>query len=634
MKKFKLFSEGTDEVLIPKPIQEMFNKATDIIRTAIENDPNEKTKVGVELDDELQTKMTPSQVEFSSKMRYFSEVIDSNEDFKSYAHYVMKMAHGDEYDQELTEKMANDLIEKYGTDFGAMKGAMTSGFGKNFSGKFNLKKYLTEALPDSTYKKLLKHKDFLGLVKVYNNLSKTNSGGDIYKLATSFNPSKTDSELYKALKKEKIDPTHKNGDELISIYHMLKIGGKLEEYESQKNFSNEESPSSISDIDKKISELESKLADEKDPESRAKIEEEIEEYNGYLKNFSTNTIKNFYDLDHEIDDTDYSDEVYNYLDSVGYNSDYDGRGDWLKRFFEGEGKSESEQSTILGKLISIANKYKTKNFSSDDIFKKLEKKKKDLADWDEYKERELAEKRWKSYGKGSPSESAISESMKSKKDSITKAIDKLTKELEKSKNFSEETKSGILKQLKDEGISFTVVNEAPTTLHLELKSSTPYEVSQLLPNLDVKYTDESKNAVSIDWSSTLTKKFSSSELDKDLSNLISKYNRSNDKDDNIIGDILSKVRYGIKNTGSLDSLLKEVRKISNRVEDKEFSINPHNRLVTLLEKFHNGDRKEASDEYIKFVKELKEAGMYKDSLKDMVDGFGNSILTKNFRGGR
>jgi hypothetical protein len=45
----------------------------------------------------------------------------------------MKNAHGDKYDEAATDKVTDDLLEKYKDDYGAMIGAATSGFGKQFS---------------------------------------------------------------------------------------------------------------------------------------------------------------------------------------------------------------------------------------------------------------------------------------------------------------------------------------------------------------------------------------------------------------------------------------------------------------------------------------------------------------------
>lgn len=52
--------------------------------------------------------------------------LTSFKEFKSWIHNFMKEAHGDNYSEEVTEKVANDLNEKYHGDFGAMVGAAKS----------------------------------------------------------------------------------------------------------------------------------------------------------------------------------------------------------------------------------------------------------------------------------------------------------------------------------------------------------------------------------------------------------------------------------------------------------------------------------------------------------------------------
>ena len=55
--------------------------------------------------------------------------VSSDDEFREYAKAVLKQAHKDNYDENTAVKVANDLIEKYGDDYGAMIGALTSGFG-------------------------------------------------------------------------------------------------------------------------------------------------------------------------------------------------------------------------------------------------------------------------------------------------------------------------------------------------------------------------------------------------------------------------------------------------------------------------------------------------------------------------
>jgi hypothetical protein len=72
---------------------------------------------------------------FSSiRTKKFSE-IKSEDEFRKYAHTVMKEAHGDNYSEEVTNKVVDDLIkDNPNAEWGELVGRLTSGFGqKNFS---------------------------------------------------------------------------------------------------------------------------------------------------------------------------------------------------------------------------------------------------------------------------------------------------------------------------------------------------------------------------------------------------------------------------------------------------------------------------------------------------------------------
>lgn len=56
----------------------------------------------------------------------FSEEITSFDEFKSWLHNFMKNAHGENYNEQLTEKVADNLDNKYNGDYGAMIGAAKS----------------------------------------------------------------------------------------------------------------------------------------------------------------------------------------------------------------------------------------------------------------------------------------------------------------------------------------------------------------------------------------------------------------------------------------------------------------------------------------------------------------------------
>lgn len=56
--------------------------------------------------------------------------INSDEDFRNYAHNLMKNAHGDEYSEDTTNKVVDDLIKNNpAADYGELIGRLVSGFG-------------------------------------------------------------------------------------------------------------------------------------------------------------------------------------------------------------------------------------------------------------------------------------------------------------------------------------------------------------------------------------------------------------------------------------------------------------------------------------------------------------------------
>lgn len=65
----------------------------------------------------------------NSNVRHFS-MINSDEDFRKYAHTVMKEAHGDNYSEEVTDKVVDDLLKSEHEDYGELIGRLTSSFGK------------------------------------------------------------------------------------------------------------------------------------------------------------------------------------------------------------------------------------------------------------------------------------------------------------------------------------------------------------------------------------------------------------------------------------------------------------------------------------------------------------------------
>lgn len=71
--------------------------------------------------------------------RLFSDnKISSDEEFRDYAHNVMKQAHKDNYSEETTNKVVDDLLKNNpDADYGELVGRLTSGFGdREFSSTY------------------------------------------------------------------------------------------------------------------------------------------------------------------------------------------------------------------------------------------------------------------------------------------------------------------------------------------------------------------------------------------------------------------------------------------------------------------------------------------------------------------
>lgn len=71
----------------------------------------------------------------SSIVKYHSEkkfsTITNEDEFREYAHKVMKNAHGDNYSEELTNKVVDDLIkDNPDSSYGELIGRLTSGLGE------------------------------------------------------------------------------------------------------------------------------------------------------------------------------------------------------------------------------------------------------------------------------------------------------------------------------------------------------------------------------------------------------------------------------------------------------------------------------------------------------------------------
>lgn len=56
--------------------------------------------------------------------------IKSDKEFEDWAVNVLKQAHANDYDEKIAQQTIKDLLKKYGSDYGAAVGALTSGFGQ------------------------------------------------------------------------------------------------------------------------------------------------------------------------------------------------------------------------------------------------------------------------------------------------------------------------------------------------------------------------------------------------------------------------------------------------------------------------------------------------------------------------
>ena len=79
-------------------------------------------------DKEKEAEEEEEEVEEVSEMMEAKE-IKSDAEFDKYADEVLKKAHPDDFDEKVAKKVKDGLKKKYGDDYGAAVGALTSGFG-------------------------------------------------------------------------------------------------------------------------------------------------------------------------------------------------------------------------------------------------------------------------------------------------------------------------------------------------------------------------------------------------------------------------------------------------------------------------------------------------------------------------
>lgn len=110
---------------------ELIKKGSDrsgLVEIVVRVGDNEETLYWKEDDsiDDIQIEV----VKRVSSLKRFSK-IKSDDEFRKYAHIVMKNAHKDSYSKELTDKVVDDLLKKYrGSSYGELIGRLTSGLGR------------------------------------------------------------------------------------------------------------------------------------------------------------------------------------------------------------------------------------------------------------------------------------------------------------------------------------------------------------------------------------------------------------------------------------------------------------------------------------------------------------------------
>jgi hypothetical protein len=147
--------------------------------------------------------------------------IDNAEDFRKYAHNVMKQAHGDDYSEEVTNKVVDDLIkDNPNAEWGELIGRLTSGFGeKSMSDNdkyavyadMDLKKVLFKGTKDQCEDYIDDH--IVTLLKQYPdhviNKVETKSFDDVvdWYVVGIIVHSDGDEEVYSAIQPQETEPT-------------------------------------------------------------------------------------------------------------------------------------------------------------------------------------------------------------------------------------------------------------------------------------------------------------------------------------------------------------------------------------------------------------------------------------------
>lgn len=89
-------------------------------------DENDQIEVEVDNGDVTVEESTEESIE---EAKVEEAEIKSDKEFEDYANDVLKKAHPDDFDEAIAKKVIKGLKDKYKDDYGAMVGALTSGFG-------------------------------------------------------------------------------------------------------------------------------------------------------------------------------------------------------------------------------------------------------------------------------------------------------------------------------------------------------------------------------------------------------------------------------------------------------------------------------------------------------------------------
>jgi hypothetical protein len=80
--------------------------------------------------DTIEVEVVDDNAEVTENVETVNEAeIKSEKEFEDYAMDVLKKSHPDDFDESIAKKVIDGLKDKYKDDFGAMVGALTSGFG-------------------------------------------------------------------------------------------------------------------------------------------------------------------------------------------------------------------------------------------------------------------------------------------------------------------------------------------------------------------------------------------------------------------------------------------------------------------------------------------------------------------------